>query len=166
MDDILLGTLTGVLSTFVFLVLGYATRNLLGTLIALLPGVNPRQIRGTWYTCFDMNGEIRTEEVEVRQFLASVWGTVTYAADGKKRTYSLRGFLRQNYFTSTYKVKSDRKANDIGSFTLKITNLATYMDGMYSWPNDAGGDPVCGKYYWFKVGSERDNKVAELRGEA
>ena len=134
---------------------------MLGQILALIPGLEPASVRGTWDTKWwkekkEDTGEIKTEErkeeVELKQFLHYVWGTVKYKRfDDKECIYKLRGRIKQRVFVATYEIKGDPAALDLGSFTVRMTDASgNTMEGTYSWPDDQSDRCISGKYKWKK----------------
>ena len=154
--------LVGVVSTVLVSVLMYLGRGMLGRLLALIPGLESRSVRGTWDTKWRRGQTEHTEVVKLNQFLHYVWGTVEYTPfDGKPMTYKLHGVIKQDVFVATYEIKSEPASLDIGSFTVRISDgLGQTMKGKYSWPDDQTLEVISGDYKWRKrVVEDREQEV-------
>ncbi len=157
--------LTGVIVAIVVGV-GYLARGMIGHLLALIPGLEPSSVRGTWDTKFFKEKEPREEVVELNQFLHFVWGTVKYergkAGERELMTYKLRGIIRRDILAATYELKDDPDALDLGSFTLRIVDgLGRRMRGKYSWPDDETREPMSGDYVWLKRKAKTQKQEVE-----
>jgi len=128
------------------LLLWYLVRGVAGQLVALIPGLEARSVRGEWDASFQRDTESVEERVEVQQFLHWVWGTISYSA--KKRKYNFRGSLRENVFVATYEFKGSRSALDRGSFTLRLDDDGETLEGKYSWLDSLKKEVHSDRYVW------------------
>lgn len=168
-----MAVLKGVVGTLLVSGLVFMGRGILGRLLALIPGLEPASVRGTWDTKWwkeekeEDTGKVkmveRTEVVKLKQFLNYVWGTVKYTStDKKERTYKLRGRIKQRVFVATYEIKGDSAALDLGSFTVRMPDaFGNTMKGTYSWPDDRGHKCISGVYKWKKRKDENEKVEVE-----
>jgi len=167
-----MAVIQGVVGTLLVSGLVFMGRGILGRLLALIPGLEPASVRGTWDTKWwkeekeEDTGKVKLEEhtevVKLKQFLHYVWGTVKYTRpDGKERNYKLRGRIKQRVFVATYEIKGDPAALDLGSFTVRMPDaFGNTMKGKYSWPDDRSQKCISGVYKWKK--REDENEKVEV----